>query len=305
MRLRQLECYVRTCELGSISRAAEQLNVAQPALGLQIRNLELDFGATLLVRTSRGVSATPAGELMLEWARDVIARTRDVKERLRHLDRADVDVLTLGLSPSVTYLLGGAILEKSSREIDGLTLRIVEGLSHVIVKQVEEQRIDIALVTGPVRNREMEQTPVLREHLYLIGKAGSDAGPVTLAAALALPLAMPGENDALRGIVESEARRLDLPLTTAYEISSIPAINALVARGMAYAILPYGAVRREIRTGELVARRIIQPDLSRTLCLVRPQGRAAGPRETKLIAAIRESVAEMIEGEADGAFELL
>lgn len=305
MRLRQLECFVRTCELGSINRAAEQLNVAQPALGLQIRNLEHDFGATLLVRTSRGVKPTEAGELMLDWARDMLERTQAVKTRLRELARSDVDRLRLGLSPSATMLLAGPILERAGRTLQDLSLRIVEGLSHIVVRGVESGEVDLALITGPFDSRTLAQRPMLQEQLYLISGPGAPPGPVPLAEVLALPLAMPGDNDALRGIVEAEARRLDLPLTVAYEIGSIPAIKDLVVRRMAHAVLPFGNVHREVRAGELVARPVVAPVLSRTLFLVRLEGRQVGGRE-RLVTLIEESLAALVENEMTGAaFKLL
>jgi LysR family nitrogen assimilation transcriptional regulator len=307
MRLRQLECFIRTCELGSISRAAEQLNVAQPALGLQIKNLEHDFGVTLLVRSSRGVSPTPAGEILLEWARDVIQRTRDVKEQLRAIARADTAVLSLGLTPSITYLLAGAILEEASRRVPGLTLRIIEGLSHVVTDWVETDKVDLALVTGASEKRTLSQTPIMREQLFFVSAArNSDRSSIPLVEVLAQPLAMPGDNDALRGIVEAEARRIDVPLTVAFEISSIPAIKDLTARGVANAVLPYGAVRREVRAGELVARPIVDPVLSRTLFLVRSHGREVGKHERQLVPVIKDCLATIIDDEtAAQAYELL
>lgn len=307
MRFRQLECFVRACELGSFSRAAEQLNVAQPALGLQIRNLEHDFGVVLLVRSSRGVSPTRAGELLLVWARDVIQGTREVKERLRSEAQADVDTLSLGLSPSMTYLLAGTIVEEAGRSMPGLRLRVSEGLSHLLVEWVESARIDLALVTGFMEKPTLSQTPMLQEHLHLVTAASRNGkGPITFAEALALPLAMPGENDALRRIVEGEARKAELPLTVTYEIASITAIKDLVARGLASAILPYGAVRRESRAGELHSRRITDPSLPRTLFLVRLQDRAVGDHERRLVTTIKDCLSLMIDGEAaTGSYQLL
>ncbi len=66
MRFRQLECFERVCELGSITQAASTLNVAQTALGLQIRQLEDEMGCPLLSRTSRGVAPTDAGRIFLD-----------------------------------------------------------------------------------------------------------------------------------------------------------------------------------------------------------------------------------------------
>jgi LysR family nitrogen assimilation transcriptional regulator len=294
MRLRQLECFVRTCELGSISRAAEQLRIAQPALGLQIRNLEHDFGVTLLVRSSRGVTPTPAGELLLDWARDVIARTRDVKAQLREAAKQDVDHLTLGLSPSVTNLLAGAILEEAARRASGLELRIVEGLSHVLIEEILAERIDLALVTGAIDRRGLERTPVLEERLFWIAPPGETRRDIRLVDALALPLAMPGESDALRAIVEAAAAERGLEVAVTYEIASIAAIKDLVRRGMAHAILPHGAARREVEAGELAALPIIDPDLLRTLSIFRREGRNIGRHERVLVDVLRDALATLV-----------
>jgi len=297
MRLRQLECFVRVCEIGSISRAAEQLNIAQPALGLQIKNLEHEFGTALLVRSSRGVAPTPGGEILLEWARDVIERTREVKARLRALATSDTAVIRLGLTPSITMLLAGLILEQADRQVPGLTLRIVEGLSHVVVGWVENETVDLALISGNAEGRSLSQTPVLREPLLFVTRQKHDGGPIALAEVLAGPLAMPGENDALRRIVEAEARRIDLPLTVAYEIASIPAIKDLAARGVANAVLPFGAVRREVESGLLLARPIVEPTLTRTLTLVRTSGRSIGRHERQLVRVLRDCLAATLRRE--------
>ncbi len=309
MRMRQLECFVRVCELGSISRAAEQLNIAQPALGLQIKNLEHDFGVALLVRSSRGVAPTAAGKILLGWARDILERTREVKKRLRDAARPDDDgVLSLGLTPSVTYLLAGTILEEAARRVPTLGLRILEGLSHVVVEWVESERVDLALVSVASEEGALAQTPLFRERLYLVtADRGGGDGPVPLADALAAPLAMPGENDALRRIVEAEARRLDLPLTVTFEIASIPAIKDLAARGVANAILPLGAVWREVQGGGLVARPVVEPALSRTLYLTRRRDREVGRNERELVRVIEGCLSSLADdGEsAPGAYERL
>ena len=71
MRLRDLECFIGVCDLGSLNRAAEALNIAQPALGLLVRKLEHEFGADLLVRHARGVTPTPEGEEVKALAADI------------------------------------------------------------------------------------------------------------------------------------------------------------------------------------------------------------------------------------------
>src|SRR5262249_1965880 len=99
--LRQLKYYAKVAEVGNITRAAEQLSVAQPALGLQIRQLEQELGVELLTRHSRGVVPTEAGSLLLERARGILAMVEETKRDVRALGGARSETLTLGLTPSI------------------------------------------------------------------------------------------------------------------------------------------------------------------------------------------------------------
>jgi LysR family nitrogen assimilation transcriptional regulator len=172
---------------------------------------------------------------------------------------------------------------------------------------VENEILDLALISGNAEGRSLSQTPVLREPLLFVTRQKHDGagGPIALAEVLAEPLAMPGENDALRRIVEAEARRIDLPLTVAYEIASIPAIKDLAARGVANAVLPFGAVRREVESGWLVARPIPEPTLTRTLTLVRTNGRSVGRHERQLVRVLRECLAALRHQDGTEGGELL
>src|SRR5689334_5435995 len=86
MRSRQLECFVCICETGSITRAAAKLNIAQPALGVQLRTLEQEFGAKLLIRSPAGTVPTAAGRLFLDEARNILRKLDDLKRRLREVE---------------------------------------------------------------------------------------------------------------------------------------------------------------------------------------------------------------------------
>jgi LysR family nitrogen assimilation transcriptional regulator len=148
---------------------------------------------------------------------------------------------------------------------------------------------------------------MMREKLMLVSAGTTDDRSfVPMTDILGLPLAMPGENDALRGIVEAQARQLDLPLSVAFEISSIAAIKELAAKGLAHAILPFGAVRREVMAGELVARPIANPTVWRTLYLVRPMTREVGIKERQLEDVIRDCLAGFARAaEGQQAYEMI
>src|SRR5688572_6089253 len=97
------------------------MHIAQPALGLQIRSLEDEFEAELLVRSSRGVSTTPAGEIVLAWARETLGSMLQARGSIKALRQVDnVPFVTIGLTASMTVLLAGRLVEAAR----GLNIKI-------------------------------------------------------------------------------------------------------------------------------------------------------------------------------------
>lgn len=122
MELRHLRYFVTVAELGSISRAAAKLFIAQPPLSAQIRQLEEEVGASLLVRLPRGVQLTPAGRSFLEDARAILARTEQAAVRAREQQSGQRSTLRIGLMPSATQSLLPALIRRF--EHTGLNLHI-------------------------------------------------------------------------------------------------------------------------------------------------------------------------------------
>ncbi len=122
MELRHLRYFVTVAELGSISRAAAKLFMAQPPLSAQIRQLEEEVGASLLVRLPRGVQLTPAGTSFLQDARAILVRTEQATVRAREQQSSQRSTLRIGLMPSATQSLLPGLIRRF--ESSGLNLRI-------------------------------------------------------------------------------------------------------------------------------------------------------------------------------------
>lgn len=295
VRTRQLELFIRVCELGSISRAAEQLHIAQPALGMQIRHLEHEFGAELITRHSRGVQPTPAGSLVLDAARDILRRVQEVRAAVKAGPQSTLRTVTVGLSPSMATMLASRVITEAATRLHGVTVHLVEELSHILTEWAQTDRLDLALAYS-VSGARLKLTPLLRERLFLVTARGArDDAPVDLAEALTGPLALPGENDSVRATVEAAAGANGLGLSVRYEIQSITAIKQLVAGGLATSILPWGSVRREVDAGELTAAPVVNPGLFRTLFLVQVPGREES-EVAELLARLARSLAEGSDG---------
>ncbi len=258
-------------ETGNLTRAASELNVAQTALGLQIRNLEEELGTPLLERHSRGVRPTAAGAVLLRYAADILARVDEAGRAVRAHAGGDTRALRLGLTPSLVRMVGEAILTDLSAMLEGVTLQVSEDFSFNLMRRMEQGEIDCALTFAEDTNPRYLRRALLEEDLFLLTAAGPEAGqgPIPFRDAMQRDLALTAKQDVITRALERLTARLGLEMRVAYEVQSIRAVKNLVARGVADTIMPYGAAEGEIRKQEFVARPVVSPAIVRTLACVR------------------------------------
>jgi LysR family nitrogen assimilation transcriptional regulator len=300
MNLRQIRYLVRAIEVGNITRAAEQLHVAQPALGLQIRQLEEELGVALILRHSRGVSPTQAGQAFYERSLEALRILDEAKREASALGDQRQEAVSLGLTPGLITLLGGGLLFSVQAELPELQLSLVEEMSHILVDAIQRQEIDLALAYEARERPALLRTPLLEEELLLITSqpaAAPHPEPVTLEDVLRRPLVLTGERDPVRQQLANLADQHGLMLKPAFEASSVAAIKTVVASGAACGIMAYGSAAREIRQGQLSFRRIRDCPLRRTLYLVQSAHRAPLRQESALRSflarALQQAVVEL------------
>ncbi|KZM49535.1 LysR family transcriptional regulator [Labrenzia sp. OB1] len=276
IKIRQLIYLKKAIETGNITRAADQLHVAQTALGIQIRNLEDQLGAKLLKRHSRGVTATPAGELLVRHADDILARVQQAEEAVRAMAGTGTRSLAIGLPPSVIRLVGDYVTMSLSQRCPEIALKVVEGLSFTLTRQLALGELDCAFTYLPSIDQQLDRIALLEEELFYITSPSFDTGegPIKFSEALASDLALTGRDDAVFQITKQNAERLGLDLNVTYEVQSIRAVKNLVAKGVAATIMPFGAAEGELRKGVLKARHIVAPSIIRTLMFVHSRDKA-------------------------------
>lgn len=296
MRISQLEYFVRVCETGSITSAAEQLNVAQPALGMQIKSLENTLGVRLLDRTRRGTLPTPAGRLFLEDARHILASLQVARRRLREHEAGAPQTINLGLTPSLTTLLTGPLLEAAKAQAPHLRLQIFEDFSHSLVDRLETGQLDCALVYSVPETSRLHRLAKLRERLVFVCQPGSPLDgdtPLAFQQLTGVPFVMPSKRDFVRQVFEAELERHGLSVNILYQVESMPAMKDLISRGLAYGILPRGTVAREVTEGTLRVRQVIDPPLRRTLYLAHASGDPSDRARAAIVAVVEGLLAEL------------
>jgi LysR family transcriptional regulator, nitrogen assimilation regulatory protein len=280
MDLRQLEYFVRVAELGSFTRAAQQLRIAQPALSRQVRLLEVELRQNLLVRNGRGALPTEAGKLLLEHGQGILRQVARAREDLGRVRGGLYGRVAVGLPTSVARVMAVPLTREFKRKMPEATLALSEGLSVAMQESLVNGRLDIALLYGAKPSPDVELTHLLDESVYLVkpasradaAKKASAKEALALADLAPLPLIIPTKPNALRNLVEAELGAMGLHPTIALEIDGVSAILELVADGLGHAVLPQSAVNSSAAMQRFEVRRIegLQSRLSLAISAQRP-----------------------------------
>lgn len=297
MDLKQLEYFVRVAELGSFTRAAGVLNIAQPALSRQVRLLEVELRQNLLLRNGRGVTTTEAGKLLLEHGRGILHQVERAREDLGRVRGALAGRVALGLPPSIARMMTVPLTRAFRKRLPNAALSISEGLTISMQEGLQTGRLDIALLYNPSPSPDLETLPLMDEELFLIGlrqgKAKAQGEALTLKEISSLPLVIPSRPNAIRMAVETEMAGIGCKPDIALEIDGVAAILDLVADGVGYAILPRHALSTSPRPEIYQLRPITKPRLISRLALATAAGRTTTMTQQAMIELIQQVTAEV------------
>ncbi len=302
MNLKQLEYFVSVAELGSFSKAAVVLDIAQPALSRQVRALETELRETLLLRNGRGVSLTEPGRRLYEHSLSILRQVAQARDELGASRDEPVGRITVGLPPSMSRQLTLPLIDGFRRQMPRAKLTVVEGLSAHISEWLLSGRVDVGLLYNPEAQPGLEIRPLLQERLCLVERiqtprpAGSLA-PLPLRDLAPLPLVLPERQHVIRRLLDTQATLAGLTLNIAWEVSSIAAIIDLVCAGYGYAVLTASGVAVSGRSDELAVRPLIQPELCSVLCLAT----SAHQRSTPLMQQTTQLLGDLAKALPQGA----
>ncbi len=301
MEMHQLTYFESVSRHLHFTRAAEELNVAQPSVSQQIRKLEHELGAPLFHRMKRHVALTEAGKTFLPHARAVLQRLEEARLEVQELSGLRKGTLAVGAPPSVgTHLLPRA-LAAFSRQHPGITLSFREAGSRTLVTLLEEGELDLAVVIQPVRHPALETQPLIDEELLLVvprtHHLASEAGQqrVRLAQLRSEPFVLlrEGAYD-LRDQTLAACRRAGFEPQVALDGGEMDSMLRFVAAGIGLAILPEMVVSDVQSADSPVVLRRLQPRLTRALVIARR-------RDRYFSAAAREFTTVLVEAARGGA----
>jgi LysR family nitrogen assimilation transcriptional regulator len=300
MDLKQLEYFVRVAELGSFTRAAVALDVAQPALSRQVRQLEVELRQNLLIRNGRGAAPTEAGKLLLEHGRGILHQVERAREDLGRLRGGVSGRVSVGLPTSVARVLAVPLIRAFREQMPDAKLTISEGMSAALQEGLVSGRMDIVVLYNAQPSRELDVAPLMQEDLLLVRSRppglheDPPPGPVTLQEAAQLPLVIPARPNAIRLHVESAMADAGVKPNVALEIEGVSAILDLVLDGAGCAILSRNALLNSPRPSAYTAQQIGEPALRIPLATATSLQRPATPVQKATLELIRKLVPVLV-----------
>ncbi len=272
MDLRQLRYFVRIVDLGSLSKAAADLYVAQPALSRQVASLEAELKTPLLVRSVRGVTPTDAGAALYRQAQGMLRQLARIPDEVRSAGALPAGAVSVGLPYSVSNVLAAALVSQVRAKLPAVRLVITESVSGVLEEQLAGGRLDHGMLYETERRPGgIDERLLLVEDLFLV-TAGKEKGrgDISLADAVRHPFILPGRSNATRRILEKAVAKAGGAFEVVAEVDSASTIKAMVAAGIGATVMSRSALHPE--KNELTVRRIVRPALSRALSLCASRG---------------------------------
>lgn len=274
MELKELRNFMHVARAGSVSRAAQELRLAQPALSRQVKKLEHELGVSLFARHGRGVRLSAAGSLLLERAEAITDLVHQTGQEIRDDRSPAAGRITLGVPPAAGRLVIPPFVERFQRAAPQTTLHMREGVTSSLLEWLTEKRIDIAILHNPPHLETLEITPLLTERMLVIGPPAHRLKNKKLPPTFRirdlgeLPLILPNMAHTNRRLVEHAALEHGVRLQIKIEVDSVGFAKALVEKGLGYTILTYAAVQDDVERKRLTATPIVRPTLTTKVTLV-------------------------------------
>lgn len=246
MELRQLRYFVRVVELGSMSRAAVDMELVQSALSQQIARLEGELATRLLQRSAKGVTPTEAG---LAFFGEAQLALRHVESAARAAQQSRLSgSVSVGLAPTTAAVLGLPLMQAVRQRYPDVRLHLVESLSGHLAAMLNARQLDLAVLFDTDPGRRWSVTPLAQEKLVLIRARAAALAPLPAKIPLSdlkdLPLILPSASHGLRHTVDQAMAGKKLRRLQPMEIDSLALLMDAVRAGLGCTIQPKASLLR-------------------------------------------------------------
>jgi LysR family hydrogen peroxide-inducible transcriptional activator len=267
--LKQLRYFEALARHGHFGRAADACAISQPALSMQIKELEGELGAALFERGARQVRLTGFGEAFALRVRDILRSVDELQDLARVSQDGLVGRLRIGVIPTVAPYLLPAIIGNLTRTYAGLDLHVRETVTGKLIGELVEGRIDAAIVALPVSEPSFAEVALFAEDFVLVRPGEDEGKPVPNGETLSkMRLLLLEEGHCFRDQALSFCNRHSALPRELLDGSSLSTLVQMVSAGIGVTLIPEMAVTVETRSASVSVARFENPKPSRTIGMI-------------------------------------
>lgn len=296
LNLDQVKALITVIECGSFTAAAHVLNLTQPAVSLQIQELENRFQIKLVERIGRRIRVTPAGDELARIGRRLLDEAEQAHRVMHRFGEGYLGQVRIGMSMTVLIYLMPAVIREIKAKAPSLELVIRTGISEIMLQAVRDNELDLAICSGPLTDKVLDCATIAADPFVAIFPRDQSDVPPRIAPAMVprWPLVLGNPRSAMRKLVGewiSIAGPVPRPVI---ELDNVAGIKSVVGAGLGMSVITEIAVTE---TDSQLQVRPLDPPLTRALVLVQRKEKA----EEAAVALVRDALLARIPASMQAA----
>lgn len=259
MNLQQLTTFCTVLSEGSMTAAAEKLFLTQPAVSQQIRNLEEELGAELLVRGVRQVKATLQGQILFDYAKRILHLTQQAQVAIQTMSQEVVGHLRLGTVNSIGLYLVSPIIGMFLKHNSKLQIKVVYGTGEKIISDMRNNLVDVVILPDlkteyGIEFPDFEKKFLFRDEMWLVGSGRDTTLPSTIELKqynskpiISFTDKFPG----FRQMLDRKLQEVKLEVAPVFETDNVGTLKRVIESGLGWGFLPSHSIRKQVRAGRM------------------------------------------------------
>jgi len=293
LELRQLRAFLQVANTRHFGQAAAALKITQPALTQRIQALERELGVQLLTRSAREVRLTPAGEIVFDYAQQLLSLQSRAQQAVAEQDGVRSGTLSIGANEGTFLYVLPRVLAKYHKQFPKVKISVYRSFTHKVSTKVEEGAVDLGVLTMPVKSPSLEVIPVFRDRILLmVGPASPlfEKRTATLEEFAAQPVILP-KTGSIRKLMEKNLRPYRDNLNVTMELTSVVMIKRFVRAGFGVSLICRSFAAENVQRGEVKLLQVEGLELWRELALVYRKDRSLPLIASAFVEVARKELA--------------
>jgi LysR family transcriptional regulator, nitrogen assimilation regulatory protein len=294
MDLRQLRYFVGIVQAGSLSRAADQLHVAQSAISHHLGTLEAELGRELVTRGPKGIVLTQAGSVLYRHAEAILRRVEFAKQDAMSALNVPSGRVSIGVPVAWASILPHVLFARIRSAYPQILLHVSDAKSSLLRERLDNGRLDLAVLFVGQPERGLSVEPLLLEELFYV-TADPDTSPIRIADLARRPMIFPGPGSGVRQALQHAIKKHGLTVAPIGELEVMSALRHAVESGIGDTIAPWCALYDRDRKISLNYRRFADAELIRPASLCFSEVVERTPAIEAVASTLKALVRELVE----------